>query len=65
MGRLVLYMSVSPDGSIDGPGDDKDNPSGPGRRLSGGPGPGHFELHLSRTVESPGARHLRYQVRYA
>jgi dihydrofolate reductase len=38
---------------------------GQGRRLFDGLGPGHVELQLDRTLESPRALHLRYQVRYA
>lgn len=38
---------------------------GQGRRLFDGLGPGHIELELVRTLESPSALHLRYEVRYA
>ena len=34
------------------------------RRLFDGLGPGHIELDLVRTLESPGALLLRYEVRY-
>jgi dihydrofolate reductase len=36
---------------------------GQGRRLFDGLGPGHIELEPVRTLESPGALHLRYEVR--
>ena len=47
MGRLVLYMSMSLDGFIAGPGDTKDNPFGTGGQrlhewLGHGQGPGGF-----------------------
>ena len=38
---------------------------GQGRRLFDGLGPGHIELQLVRTLESPNALHLRYEVKYA
>jgi len=38
---------------------------GQGRRLFDGLGPDHIELEPVRTLESPGALHLRYEVRYA
>jgi len=38
---------------------------GQGRRLFDGLGPGHIELQRVRTLESPGALLLRYQVEYA
>jgi dihydrofolate reductase len=38
---------------------------GQGRRLFDGLGPGHIELEPVRTLESPDALHLRYEVRYA
>ena len=38
---------------------------GQGRRLFDGLGPGQIELALVRTLESPGALHRRYEVRYA
>lgn len=38
---------------------------GAGRRLFDGLGPGHIELQPVRTLQSPGALHLRYDVRYA
>lgn len=37
---------------------------GPGRRLFDGPGTDRVELDLVRTLESPAALHLRYEVRY-
>lgn len=39
--------------------------SGQGRRPFDGLGPGHIELEPVRTLESPGALHLRYEVQYA
>jgi hypothetical protein len=58
MGRTVLYMSMSLDGFIAGPGDTGDNPFGDqGERLhewlgAGGDGPGGFRPagEPSRTV---------------
>jgi dihydrofolate reductase len=38
---------------------------GQGRRLFDGLGPDHIELEPVRTLESPSALHLRYEVRYA
>jgi dihydrofolate reductase len=38
---------------------------GQGRRLFDGLGPDHIELRLVRTLESPSALHLRYEVQYA
>ena len=38
---------------------------GQGRRLFDGLGPDRTELQLVRTLESPSALHLRYQVQYA
>ncbi len=38
---------------------------GQGRRLFDDLGPGHVELDLVRTLESPGALFLRYEVQYA
>lgn len=38
---------------------------GQGRRLFDGLGPDHIELQLVRTLESPNALHLRYEVKYA
>jgi dihydrofolate reductase len=38
---------------------------GQGRRLFDGLGPDHIELGPVRTLESPSALHLRYEVRYA
>ena len=38
---------------------------GDGRRLFDGLGPDHLELQLVRTLESPNALHLRYEVKYA
>jgi dihydrofolate reductase len=38
---------------------------GQGRRLFHGLEPGHIELQLVRTLESPSALHLRYEVQYA
>jgi len=38
---------------------------GQGRRLFDGLGPGHIELQLVRTLESPGALLRRYEVAYA
>jgi dihydrofolate reductase len=38
---------------------------GQGRRLFDGLGPDHIELQLVRTLESPSALHLRYEVQYA
>ena len=38
---------------------------GQGRRLFDGLGPDHIELQLVRTLESPNALHLRYEVQYA
>jgi dihydrofolate reductase len=38
---------------------------GQGRRLFDGLGPEHIELRLVRTLESPSALHLRYEVQYA
>jgi dihydrofolate reductase len=38
---------------------------GQGRRLFDGLGPDHIELRLVRTLESPSAVHLRYEVQYA
>lgn len=38
---------------------------GQGRRLFDGFGPDHIELRLVRTLESPSALHLRYEVQYA
>lgn len=37
---------------------------GQGRRLFDGAGPEHTELRLARTLESPGALLLRYEVQY-
>lgn len=37
---------------------------GQGRRLFDGLGPDHIELEPVRTLESPNALHLRYEVRY-
>jgi hypothetical protein len=61
MGRLVLYMSMSLVLEI------QLIPVlfGQGRRLFDGLGAGHIELEPIRTLESPSALHLRYQVRYA
>ena len=38
---------------------------GQGRRLFDGLGPDHIELERVRTLESPSALHLRYEVQYA
>ncbi len=38
---------------------------GQGRRLFDGLGPDHIELEPVRTLESPSALHLRYEVQYA
>jgi dihydrofolate reductase len=38
---------------------------GEGRRLFDRLGPDHIELEPVRTLESPDALHLRYEVRYA
>jgi dihydrofolate reductase len=38
---------------------------GQGRRLFDDLGPEHTELRLARTLESPGALLLRYEVQYA
>lgn len=38
---------------------------GQGRQLFDGLGPDHTELQLVRTLESPNALHLRYEVKYA
>jgi hypothetical protein len=38
---------------------------GQGRRLFDGLGPDHIELRLVRTLESPSAVHLRYEVQHA
>lgn len=44
MSRLILYMAMSQDGFITGPGDDKGNPAGVGgmrlQRWLGAGGPG-------------------------
>ena len=55
MGRLVLYMSMSLDGFIAGPGDNKDNPSGTnGHRLPQWLGDGGEDVGGYRPGDEPG-----------
>lgn len=55
MGKLVLYMSVSLDGFIAGPGDDKDNPFGTGgQRLHDWLGDGADRVNGLRPGDEPG-----------
>jgi dihydrofolate reductase len=54
MGRLVLYMSMSLDGFIAGPGDTKDNPFGTGgQRLHRWLGPGGADVSGFRPGDEP------------
>jgi hypothetical protein len=55
MGRLVLYMSMSLDGLIAGPGDTKDNPFGTkGHRLHEWLGDGEEDPSGHRPDDEPG-----------
>jgi dihydrofolate reductase len=55
MGRLVLYMSMSLDGFIAGPGDSKDNPFGArGQRLHEWLGPGGEDVNGFRPGDEAG-----------